>query len=228
MRIIHCKTPRFCTGKHDTIERKKVQTAQYIPEKYFFPCLLTTVERLTQQGLTLNLMNYKWLLPLDKMHPRILCIPALCGLSAGAERWALVRHAVNLCKSPVSVSNYLFRLKTNLLNPQMWSAARWILRNSHLKSVYQVTSSNIIWRFRFSSQCTCQGHPFGSSAKSHFQNPYTIRKLPPARTLSPKAPYTSVLERSAELVFLVKCMRSRFGDCTRKGENQMENSREEG
>lgn len=43
------------------------------------------VEQLTQQGLALNLIEYKWLLPLDKMHALILRIPALSEFSAGAE-----------------------------------------------------------------------------------------------------------------------------------------------
>lgn len=42
LRITHCKTPWFCKGKHDPVEKKKVQTAQSIPEKWFFPCLLMT------------------------------------------------------------------------------------------------------------------------------------------------------------------------------------------
>lgn len=127
----------------------------------FFPCLLTMVEQLTQQGLALNLIEYKWLLPLDKMHALILCIPALSEFSAGAEGWAFMQHAANLCKFPLSVLNCLFQVK-NLLNPQMWSAARWIRRDSHLKRDYQVTSPDIVLSFQLSSQHSRQGHPFGS------------------------------------------------------------------
>lgn len=89
----------------------------------FFPCLLTMVEQLTQQGLALNLIEYKWLLPLDKMHALILRIPALSEFSAGAEGWAFMQHAANLCKFPLSVLNCLFQVK-NLLNPQMWKCCQ--------------------------------------------------------------------------------------------------------
>lgn len=95
------------------------------------------------------------------MHAPILCIPASSEFSAGAEGRAFMQHAVNLCKFPLSVLNCLFQVK-NLLNPQMWSAARWIRRDSHLKRDYQVTSPDIILRFRLSSQHSRQGHPFGS------------------------------------------------------------------
>lgn len=106
VKITHCETPQFYKGKHDT--------AQCIPEKGFFPFLLTTVELLTQEGLALNLIECKWLLPLEKMHIPILRIPVLSELSAGAERWALVRHAVKLCKFPISVLNCLFWLKKKI------------------------------------------------------------------------------------------------------------------
>lgn len=55
--------------------------------------------------------------------------------------------------------------------------------------------------------------------KSDLPSHYAIWKFPPDRTFSPEAQYTSAFQRSAALVFFVKCMRPHFSDCTCKGES---------
>lgn len=108
-----------------------------------------------------------------------------------------MQRAVNLCKFPVSVSNCLLRLKKkkNLLNPQMWSAARWI----------QSLSSDL---FKYTSEVSfiftvfMSGPSIWQCVKLDFQSHYAVQKFPPDRNSSPPAPHTEVFERSAELVFL--------------------------
>lgn len=92
----------------------------------------------------------------------------------------------------------------------MWSTARWILRNSPLKRVYQVTSSNVILRFCFSSQC----HPFGS-VKSGLSRHFAIQKFPADGTFSPQAGSISVGMLCWACLFFVRCMRPHFSELFR-------------
>lgn len=117
------------------------------------------------------------------------------------------------------VWNCLFWLKKewNLWNLQMWSAARLILRNSFLKRVYQVTSSNVILRFCFSSQHPRQSHPFGRVWNQVYKIILLFRNFPQT------GPVHQCWNALLSLSFSVRCMRPHFSVFS--GENSLEDQR---
>lgn len=153
------------------------------------------------------------------MHIPILRIPVLSELSAGAEGWALVRHAVNLCKFPLSVLNCLFWLKKRSVEPTDVKCCQ--MDSEKFPSEESLSSDLFKYYFEVSFLFTAclSGPSIWQCVKSDLPSHYTIWKFPPDRTFSPKAQYTWAFQRSAELVFFVKCTRPHFSDWARKGEN---------
>lgn len=97
----------------------------------------------------------------------------------------------------------------------MWSAARWILRNSILKRVYQVTPSNVILRLCFSSECPCQSHQLSRVWNQVYKVILLFRNVPQTG-LSHHRPVHQGRDALLSLSFSVRCMRPHFSELFRR------------
>lgn len=183
--------------------KKKVPNAQYIPRTRFsfFPCLSTTAN---PTWFSFKPSGVQLAFAIKQNASSHLCVPVLSEFSFGAERWALMQRAVNLCKCPVRVSNCLFWLKKEKKSVEPTDVWCWQMDSERFPSEDSLSSDLFKYTFEvsFSFTVSMSGPSIWQCVKLDFQSHYAVQKFPPDRTFSPRAPYAEVFERSAELVFL--------------------------